>query len=214
MEMIDQQTQQQISDLINACGGYWELRGIGQERRNEMRLELEQHLEQAVRDGKSVEMVVGPNVLAFAESWARETPHHASRGFPFILRWLVFDWLAYTLLFLSLIALFEHLVLFSPSFPFSIGVAVSVAFVGLFALLQTLAGFFSPRVKNRENRQMLTFGVYAVISLLIVLVLHLLEAPLHVSLFRWDWPLTLLLIIGAGVLFGLKYWFARATRQE
>ncbi len=24
MNMVDQQTQQQISDLVNACGGYWE----------------------------------------------------------------------------------------------------------------------------------------------------------------------------------------------
>ncbi len=81
MELVDQQTQQQISDLVNACRGYWELRGIPQDRRNEMRLELEQHLEQAVRDGKSLEAVVGPNALAFAESWARETPHQSSRGF-------------------------------------------------------------------------------------------------------------------------------------
>ena len=51
MNIVDQQTQQQISDLVNACGGYWELRGITQERRTEMRLELEQHLEQAVFAG-------------------------------------------------------------------------------------------------------------------------------------------------------------------
>jgi len=76
MIVVDQQTRQQISDLVNACEGYWELRGIRGESRAEMRLELEQHLEQAVRDGKSLEAVVGSNALAFAESWARETPHH------------------------------------------------------------------------------------------------------------------------------------------
>jgi hypothetical protein len=213
MELVDQQTQQQISDLVNACRGYWELRGIPQARRNEMRLELEQHLEQAVRDGKSLEAVVGPNALAFAESWARETPHQSSRGFTIILRWLVFDWLTYALLFLSLIALFEHLVLLSPSFPFSLAHVVAFAFIGLFALLQALAGFFSPRVRSRENRMRLTFGIYAVMSLLIVLILRLAEAPLHMILFRWDWPLTLLLIAGAGGLFGLKSWLARNTRQ-
>ncbi len=213
MKMVDQQTQQQISDLVNACEGFWELRGIPQERRNEMRLELEQHLEQAVRDGKSLEAVVGPNALAFAESWAKETPHQYSSGFSIILRWLVFDWLVYTLLFLSVIALFEHLVLLSPSFPFSIAAAVSVALIGLCTLLQALAGFLSPRVKSRENRQMLTFGVYAVMGLLIVLVLHLTKAPLDMILFHWDWPLTLLLTIGAGGLFGLKLWLTKHTRQ-
>ncbi len=89
-----------------------------------------------------------------------------------ILRWLVFDWLTYALLFLSLIALFEHLLLLSPSFPFSLVHVVAFAFMGLFALLQALAGFFSPRVRSRENRLTLTFGVYAVMSLLIVLVQH------------------------------------------
>ncbi len=212
MEMVDQQIQQRISDLINACAGYWELRGIPQERRNEMRLELEQHLEQAVCDGKSLEAVVGPNPLAFAESWAKETPHHFSRGFNIIIRWLIFDWLTYALLFLSLIALFEHLVLRSSSFPFSLVHVVAFVFIGLFALLQTWAGFLSPHVRSRENRLMLTFGIYAVVSLLVALVLRLTDAPLHMVIFRWDWPLTLLLTVSAGILFGLKFWFTRGKR--
>jgi hypothetical protein len=91
---------------------------------------------------------------------------------------------------------------------------VAFAFMGLFALLQALAGFFSPRVRSREKRLALTLGVYAVMSLLVVLVLHLAEAPLHMILFRWDWPFTILLIGGAGGLFGLKFWLARDTRQE
>lgn len=45
MTMVDQQTQQQIADLVNACGGYWELRGIPEPRRKEIRLELKQHKE-------------------------------------------------------------------------------------------------------------------------------------------------------------------------
>lgn len=214
MPIVDQQTQQQIADLVHACGGYWELRGIAEAQRKEMRLELEQHLEQAVRDGKSLEVVVGSNALAFAESWARETPHQFPKGFTLILRWLLFDWLAYALLFLLLIALFEHLILLSPSFPFALVHVVAFAFIGLFTLLQALSGFFSPRFRSRENRLRLTFGVYAGISLFVVLLLSVMRAPWHQVLFRWDWPVTLLLILGAGVLFGLKVWFARDGRQK
>jgi hypothetical protein len=76
MTMVDQETHQQIADLVHACAGHWELRGIPESRKKEMRLELEQHIEQAIRDGKSLEAVVGPNALAFAESWARETPRN------------------------------------------------------------------------------------------------------------------------------------------
>jgi hypothetical protein len=214
MTMVDQQTQQQIADLVNACGGYWELRGIPEPRRKEMRLELEQHLEQAVRDGKSLEAVVGPNALAFAESWAREMPHQFPRGGAVILRWVVFDWLAYALLFLLVIALFEHLILRSPSFPFALIHLVAFAFIGVFTLLQAWSGFLSPRVRSRENRLRLALGAYVLISLLVLLLLSLTQVPWHLVLFRWDWPLTLLLIFGAGILFGLKFWFVRERRQK
>ncbi len=44
MHRADQHTQQQIADLVEACAGYWELRGIALESSKEMQLELEQHL--------------------------------------------------------------------------------------------------------------------------------------------------------------------------
>lgn len=214
MTMVDQQTHQQIADLVNACAGYWELRGIPAPRRKEMRLELEQHLEQAVRDGKSLEAVVGPNALAFAESWARETPHRSSSGFVVILRWMALDWLPYALALVGLLALGDHLLLLSPSVTLTLekGI-VGVGFIGLFTLLQAVTGFFSPRIRSRDNRLLLAFGVYAVVSLLIVLILHVAHVPLNGVLLHWDWPVTLVLILGAGVLFGLKIWFAREGRH-
>src|SRR5260221_10341061 len=80
MQRADQHIQQQIADLAEACAGYWELRGIARASSHEMRLELEQHLQQATRDGKSLEAVLGPNPLAFAEAWAREMQPRFWRG--------------------------------------------------------------------------------------------------------------------------------------
>ncbi len=207
MTMVDQETHQQITDLVNACAGYWELRGIPELRRKGMRLELEQHVEQAVRDGKSLEAVVGPNALAFAESWAREMPHRFPRGGAVILRRVVFDWLAYALLFLLFIALVEHLILRSPSFPLTLTHLFAFAFIGVCMLLLAFSGFLSPRVASREHRLRVAFGVYVVIFLLVFLLLSLLRVPWDLVLFRWDWPVTLLLVLGAAVLFGLKLWF-------
>jgi hypothetical protein len=214
MTIVEQQTTQQITDLINACGGYWELRGIPAPRRKEMQLELEQHVEQAVRDGKSLEAVVGPNALAFAENWAREMPHRFSGGFVAILRWIALDWLPYALALVGLLALGDHFLLLSPSFTLTLekGI-VGIGFIGLFTLLQAVTGFFSPRIKSRDNRLLLAFGVYAVVSLLIVLILHVAQVPLNGVLFRWDWPVTLGVILGAGVLLGLKIWSVRGERQ-
>lgn len=214
MSMVDQQTHQQITDLVNACAGYWELRSIPEPQRKEMRLELKQHFEQAVRDGKSLEAVVGPNALAFAESWAREMPHQFPRGGAVILRWLVFGWLASALLFLLIIALFEHLILRSPSFPFTLTHLVAFAFIAVYLLLQAWSGFFAPRFRSRESRLRLTFGIYAGISLGVLLLLVLTQAPLHQVLFRWDWPFTLLLLLLGGILFGLRAWFGRSAGQK
>ena len=72
MHRADQQAQRQITDLMEACVGYWELRGIAREHIAQMQLELEQHLQQAVSDGKTLEAVLGPHPAAFAETWARE----------------------------------------------------------------------------------------------------------------------------------------------
>jgi hypothetical protein len=200
---------------VNACAGYWELRGIPEPRRKEMRLELEQHVEQAVRDGKLLEAVVGPNALAFAESWARETPHRSSSSFVVILRWMVLDWLPYALALVGVLALGDHLLLLSPSFTLTLEKSiVGVGFIGLFTLLQAMTGFFSPRIKSRDNRLLLAFGVYAVVSLLLMLILHIAHAPLNEILFRWNWPVTLLLLCGASVLFGLKVWFRRSAGHK
>ena len=214
MSMVDQHTQQQIADLVNACGGYWELRSIREAQRKEMRFELEQHLAQAVRDGKSLEAVVGPNALAFAESWAREMPHQFPRGGAVILRFLIFDWLVYALLFLLFIALFEHLILRSPAFPFALTHLVAFAFIGVYMLLQAFSGFFSPRVRSRENRLLVTFGIYAGISLGVLLLLFLAQVPWRLLLFRWDWPFTLLLLLVIAVPFSLKVWLTRDTGQQ
>ena len=90
MYRADRYTQQQIADLVRACAGYWELRGIACKHITQMQLELEQHLQQAVSDGKSLEAVLGPNPAAFAEAWAREMRPQVFRCGAMVLRGLVY----------------------------------------------------------------------------------------------------------------------------
>jgi hypothetical protein len=115
----------------------------------------------------------------------------------------------------GVLALGDHLLLLSPSFTLTLEKSiVGVGFIGLFTLLQAVTGFFSPRIKSRDHRLLLAFGVYAVVSLLIVLLLHVAHVPLNESLFRWEWPVTLLLLCGACILFSLKVWFGRSAGQK
>jgi hypothetical protein len=114
MLILDQPIRSQISDLSEACGRYWELRGIAEAHRNEMQLELEHHLLQAAMDGKSTETVVGPNPAAFAEAWAREMHPHVLRGGVLLL-----PGLTYALSVMSTTALFQQLLAHTSSFTFS-----------------------------------------------------------------------------------------------
>src|SRR5215472_1807156 len=115
MHKADQHIRQQIADLVEACAGYWELRGVALESSTEMQLELEQHLQQAVADGKPLEAVLGPNPAAFAEAWAREMRPRVWRGGARVLRGLV-----YALSVVSSSALLSQLLAHSPAFSFTL----------------------------------------------------------------------------------------------
>ncbi len=150
MQILDQHTQHQISDLVEACASYWELRGVAPEHSSDMQLELEQHLEQAVRDGKSLEAVIGSNPPAFAEAWAREMQPLFWRGGAMVLPGLV-----YALSVVSTTALISQLLAHSPSFTFTIFAAYLLTGSGLLALLLQLGGFLSPRIRTRAGREAL-----------------------------------------------------------
>jgi undecaprenyl pyrophosphate phosphatase UppP len=123
-------------------------------------------------------------------------------------------WFVYFLAFLGAVALFDHLMFRSPTFPFTTTHALALAFFALFGLLEAVAGFFSPRIRTREKRHLLMFSIYALISVLIIVFLRLVGVQLNTTLFRWDWPITVLLIIGAGGLFWLKSRFTRDKVKE
>lgn len=61
-----------LSRVVAECDRYWRETGVPPAAIAEMRLELEQHLEAAVGDGRSIEDVIGPDVREFAEAWAAE----------------------------------------------------------------------------------------------------------------------------------------------
>ena len=56
--------------LIAEIERYWRETGVPKAAGADMRLELEQHLIEAVDDGHSVEDVIGPDQAQFAEDWA------------------------------------------------------------------------------------------------------------------------------------------------
>jgi len=206
MKRADQHTQQQIADLVEACAGYWLLRGITREQISEMQLELEQHLQQAIHDGKSLEAVVGPNPVAFAEAWAREMRPRFWRGGAVVLRGLV-----YALSIVGTTALLSQLLAHAPAFTFTLFAAYLLTGSGLLALLLQLGGFLAPRISTRAGREALLLAG----AVLAVLVLR--QAGLTVNwstaLLSWSWPVTIVLLTLAAFLFFLDFWRTFSREQ-
>jgi hypothetical protein len=199
MHKTDQQIQQQITDLVEACTSYWKLRGVAHEDITEMQLELEQHLQQAIADGKSLEAVPGPHPLAFAEAWAQAMHPQILRGGAVILRGLI-----YALSIVSTTALFSQAFSGLPSFTFSLFAAYLLIGSGLLAILLPLGGFLAPRISTRTGREALILaGV-----VLVVLILRVAGVTVNWSaaLFSWPWPVTALFLALAAGLFSLDCW--------
>ena len=199
MHKADQQTQQQIADLVRACAGYWELRGIAREHLTEMQLELEQHLQQAVSDGKSLEAVLGPHPAAFAEAWAREMRPHVLRGGARVLRGLV-----YALSVVSTTALLAQLLAHAPTFTFTLFAAHLLAGSSLLALLLPLGGFLAPRISTRAGREALVLA--GVVLAVLILRLAGLTVNWSMALLSWSWPVTVVLLALTVGLFSLDCW--------
>jgi len=60
------------AEIVTTCERYWRRTGVPQAAIEDMRLELRQHLEAALSDGKTIDAVVGPSLTDFAEAWATE----------------------------------------------------------------------------------------------------------------------------------------------
>jgi len=205
MQILDQHTRCQISDLSEACVRYWELRGIAQENRKEMQIELEQHFLQAAMDGKSPETVVGPNPAAFAETWAREMRPYILRGGTSLLPGLV-----YALCVVSTTALVQQLLAHAPSFTFTLFAAYLLTSSGLCALLLPLEGFLAVRLRIRAKRTMLLGAVLVLVAL--VLRTAGMRVNWSMEVLSWGWPLTVLLVALAAILSCLEVW--RRASQE
>lgn len=61
---------QRQSEIVEAIHEHWILTGVELDDANDMADELADHLTTASADGKDLEAVVGPDLRAFADSWA------------------------------------------------------------------------------------------------------------------------------------------------
>ena len=69
----------ELARIAADCDRYWRENGVPRRARTQMRLELEQHLEEAAADGRPASAVIGTNVARFAAEWAVAQGHGSVR---------------------------------------------------------------------------------------------------------------------------------------
>ncbi|GCE50352.1 hypothetical protein EI42_03630 [Thermosporothrix hazakensis] len=198
MQKVDHMTQQQISSLIEACVTYWELRGVEQARIREMSAELRQHLEEAIRDGKSLEAVVGKNPTVLASAWAQETqPRFWRSVFP------VFRGLVLVCGVVATSALVMHLLTGLAPFGLTLLYPVTFCLMGISNLLIRMMGFMIPRIRTQVGRKGIMTGLLLGISVLVMGGVKMAGGDIDAVFLRWHWPVTFGLILLALLLIGL-----------
>ena len=68
-----------LARIAADCDRYWRENGVPRRARTQMRLELDQHLEEAAADGRPASAVIGSNVARFAAEWADAQGHGSDR---------------------------------------------------------------------------------------------------------------------------------------
>ncbi len=184
-----------VEEVVENCLAYWVLSGLPRRRVEEMKLELEQHLREALADGKTIEAVVGTDVNAFAAAWVREERVSKSVGEH------VLDWSYLLLLAAAVVLPWQHLVLWTPAFPVYWG---TLAVVGLIALgtkvllkpgVLTGALFRGPR---RWRKILMIAAVW--VGVTAVFVFLQIFSSRSAVLFYWPWPATVVLLAVTGIV--------------
>ena len=75
-------TDRTVVEIANDCEQYWLQTHVPRKTAAEMRVELEQHLNEAALEGKTPTDVVGSDVAVFAEAWASEQRTRTSSDLP------------------------------------------------------------------------------------------------------------------------------------
>jgi hypothetical protein len=184
-----------IPEIVNDCLVYWSLRNVPRIRAEEMGNELEQHLREAVTDGKTVGDVVGTDVQAFAESWARVSRQPSS------LLHRLFGVGSTFLFSLFILTAMRHLLDWRANLPLTWTMLVSAFLLTslVYFYLRPPLAFVSPRRSWKSWHYWLTFGGFGGLVGFEVFA-HLTQFDQRPAFFIWQWPMTLALALISAIL--------------
>jgi DNA-binding ferritin-like protein (Dps family) len=186
-----------VKEVVESCQAYWVLSGLPRQRVNEMKLELEQHLREALADGKTVEVVVGADVNAFAAAWMKEVRTSKTLGEH------ILDWSFLLLLAAMVVLPWQHLVFRTTSFPVYWGTLAAIGLIILGTRVLLKPGLLSGALfrSPQQWRKILAISIFWVFitAISVFIWFHMLSGRQPV-LFYWPWPATVVLVLLAGIV--------------
>ena len=191
------QEQNKISKVIDDCVVCWVMHEIPRPKINEMELELKQHLENAVVDGKTIQSVISDNVNDFAVNWAEEITPVKKTWRDKALEW----W--YCMLLSAAVTLpWQHLryqeFVFTVYWDTPVQILIIVVVVKLFFSKPA----WSSKILNFSSFKFFIYAymVFIVITLVFMLILYLIDISTgKTAFFEWPWTATLALMVFTSV---------------
>jgi hypothetical protein len=188
-----------IPEILEECFVYWLLRKVPRTSAEGMRDELEQHLREAVADGKTVGDVVGTDLRAFAESWARELRQPS----PILYR--LFGVGSTFLFSLFILTAMRHLLDWRANFPLTWTMLVSAALLTglIYFCLRSALAFMSPRRPWKSwHYWLVILGFGGLIGFEVFV--RLMQFDQQQAFFIWHWPMTLALALVSVILIFIR----------
>lgn len=187
----------EVAEVVATCRIHWRIVDVPDDRADEMEQELEDHLREAVENGRSVEDVVGDDEIAFADSWAKEARERRSiLGWIYEIGWAFAGGVAFT-------AVVYHLFRWSLTFQVETEMFVPVLlftwFAGTFRLLP------SRTEKQRNDPEWVKWikgfaRAFVVITPLVwapIIISWAITGERNAELFGWSWLYTLVALVAA-----------------
>ncbi|MDI3328870.1 MAG: hypothetical protein QJR06_09970 [Alicyclobacillaceae bacterium] len=180
--MVNEPSREQIKRVVEDCEIYWLLKEIPRAQVEDMKTELERHLLDAAADGKPVEKVIGKDVHAFADSWARAV----QPGKPLIK---ILEHWAYLFLTSAMVILpVKHIYNKSATIPIFLWDPVLIALLAAAVHLGLSPHLLAPG-KTRTTKKWIVTGSFwaCVLAMLAITTVMALRKEYERPLFLWPW---------------------------
>ena len=188
---------ERAAEVVESCEVYWVLSGLPRRKINEMKLEVQQDLRDALAGGKTIEAVVGADVNLFAAARMREVDVSKT------LRECLLEWSFILSLAALMVLPWQHLAFRAAVFPVYWGTLACIGVIALATKVLLRPGLLSGilcRGRQRWRGIAVSGTVWVAAMAVFVLLASQTLSGRQPVLFYWPWPATVVQLLVTGVV--------------